>query len=65
MKQGLVSANINALTIVALVLLPFDSVPGIFPSVYRPVSLLFLLPGLLMIVFRAVHQKKLDLAVSL
>ncbi len=64
LKKPLQNDKINILTIIAMVLLPFDSVPGLFPSVYRPVSLLFLLPALLLIVFNTIYRRKLDPAVT-
>ena len=52
--------ELSLLTVAALILLPFDSLPGIFPTTYRPISLIFLLPIVFSILLRACFKLKLD-----
>ncbi|MCG8606814.1 O-antigen ligase family protein [bacterium] len=42
--------KVSPFIILALVFIPFDGVPVLFPTTYRPLSLLFLIPSLLLIV---------------
>lgn len=42
---------------------PFDAVPVIFPTTYRPLSFLFLIPVFVLIVFNGIYKQKLDASV--
>lgn len=58
------SDSINIFTILALVFFPVDAFPLIFPTDYRPLSFLFIIPVFLLIVLNSIYKRKLDRAVS-
>lgn len=50
----------NRLFVLALILIPFEAVPYIFPTTYRPISFIFLLPILFLIILRTIYKLKLE-----
>lgn len=57
------SNSINIFTILALVFFSVDGFPLVFPTDYRPLSLLFIIPVFLLIVLNSIYKRKLDASV--
>lgn len=57
------SNSMNIFTILALVFFSVDGFPLVFPTDYRPLSFLFIIPVFLLIVLNVIYKRELDRAV--